>query len=178
MQQNRIKPNKQTNRTKLISCHQKWRAAMTGKTTNIRRPVLVFLPAHPATTIVAKLERVGFPAVAVSTVPDLFDALRSEAFSLVITTRPDIDIVRNIEAIPVVNLEVFFHSAMAANQEHTPGKMFDNNAFMRRIERLSTSRSPRNDDPEATGTTTRQSLGFWKATRNLLGRRMLTSVGG
>ncbi len=74
------------------------------------RPILVFLPAVAAKTIASTVEQAGFPAVTVSTVADLFDALRSGAFSVAVTVRPDIDTIRNIEAISVVNLEVFFHA--------------------------------------------------------------------
>ncbi len=113
---------------------------------NNRRPILVFLPANAANTIVAKLELAGYPAVAVTTVPDLFDALRSDAFALAVTVRPQIDIVRNIMTIPVVNLEVFFHRALTSDRAEISGKQFDVNALVNRIKTLTAPPSAR--EPE------------------------------
>ncbi|MBO9170651.1 MULTISPECIES: hypothetical protein [Rhizobium] len=113
---------------------------------NNRRPILVFLPANAANTIVAKLELAGYPAVAVTTVPDLFDALRTDAFALAVTVRPQIDIVRNIITIPVVNLEVFFHMSLTADSGEISSKQFDVNAFVNRIKTLTAPRSGR--EPE------------------------------
>lgn len=66
--------------------------------------ILVFLPQAAAPVIVAKLAARGYASVAVSTVPEVFDALRSDCYSFAITTRPEIDLLRNIRPIPVVNL--------------------------------------------------------------------------
>lgn len=105
------------------------------------KPILVFLPNGAAHVIVKKLAEYSYQAIAVSTVPELFDALRSERYSLAIATRPDIDIVRNIQSIPVVNLEVFFHSEPATSGSIATSKRFNGTAFIDRIKILA--------DPEA-----------------------------
>lgn len=75
-----------------------------------QKSILVFLPRSAAQVIVSKLVEHGHTATAVFSVPELFDALRSDSYYLAVTTRPDIDMVRNIKSMPVVNLEVFFHT--------------------------------------------------------------------
>ncbi|MQB45840.1 hypothetical protein DXT94_28355 [Rhizobium sp. ICMP 5592] len=50
-----------------------------------------------------------------------------------ITTRSDIDIVRNIHTIPVVNLEVFFYSEPSPGGMLATSKRFDGAAFIQRI---------------------------------------------
>lgn len=146
----------------------------------LKRPVLVFLPSQAASTIVSKLEQAGYPAAAVSSIPDLFDALRSEQFAIAVTIRPEIDIVRNIKWIPVVNLEVFFHMALAADRGDVNGKQFDIKAFVHRIDALTAPRPHREVRKDTRGVPVtpsqhvqRRSLGWWNATKNLVGRRTL-----
>ncbi|KAA3498013.1 hypothetical protein DXM27_24770 [Rhizobium rhizogenes] len=98
-----------------------------------RSKILVFLPQAAAMMVVGKLAEFGYASVAVSTVPQAFDALRSEEFAFAVTTRPDIDLVRNIRAIPVVNLEVFFHTSASGEGG---AKRFDGKAFLERVEFL------------------------------------------
>jgi hypothetical protein len=100
------------------------------------KPILVFLPVGAANVIVSKLVEHGYVANAVSSVPELFDAVRSDRYSLVVTTRPEIDIVRNIRTLPVVNLEVFFHATTSVGD----GTQFDGKAFIHRIEALTEPR--------------------------------------
>ncbi len=108
-----------------------------------QKPILVFLPENAAHIIVSKLNEHGYAATAVSCVPDLFDALRSDRHSLAVTTRPDIDIVRNIKSLPVVNLEVFFHAISSGGDLQSPGKQFDGKAFLQRIKALTEPRPGR-----------------------------------
>ncbi|WP_349438026.1 hypothetical protein [Pararhizobium sp. A13] len=104
---------------------------------NIRpKKILVFLPHAAADVIVTKLAERGHESVAVSTVPEAFDALRSDNYSFAITTRPEIDLLRNIRSIPVVNLEIFFHAEPSGNGPLITSKRFDGGAFMKRIEFL------------------------------------------
>lgn len=98
--------------------------------------ILVFLPEAAANAIVAKLAAHGHEAVAVSTFPEAFTALRSDNYSFAITTRPDIDLLRNIRSIPVINLEIFFHTEPAGDGPLITSKRFDSSAFMKRIEFL------------------------------------------
>lgn len=70
-------------------------------------PILVFLPKKAAHIIVSKLNENGYAATAAHSVPELFDALRSNRHSLAVTTRLNIEIVRSIRSLPVVNLEIF-----------------------------------------------------------------------
>lgn len=108
---------------------------MSIETTRPKR-ILVFLPAAAAHAIVAKLAAHGHESVAVSTFPEAFTALRSDNYSFAITTRPEIDLVRNIRSIPVVNLEVFFHTEPSGDGPLITSKRFDSSAFMKRIEFL------------------------------------------
>jgi hypothetical protein len=97
--------------------------------------ILLFLPDGAARMVSTKLAECGLITMAVSTVPQVFDALRSEEFAFAITTRADIDLVRNIRAIPVMNIEVFFHSSEAGGDR---SKRFDSKAFLARVEFLCT----------------------------------------
>ncbi|MDH7803623.1 MULTISPECIES: hypothetical protein [unclassified Rhizobium] len=105
--------------------------------------ILVFLPHAAATMVVDKLAEYGHASVAVSTVPQAFDALRSEDFVFAVTTRPDIDLVRNIRAIPVINIEVFFHNSISGGGV---SKQFDSKAFLERVGFLA-SPTPARPDP-------------------------------
>lgn len=107
-------------------------------TTKIIRPkkILVFLPRAAADVIVTKLAERGHESVAISTVPEAFDALRSDHCSFAITTRPEIDLLRSIRPIPVVNLEIFFHAEPSGDGPLIMSKRFDGSAFMKRIEFL------------------------------------------
>jgi len=106
--------------------------------TGTTRPkkILVFLPQPAAYTIVTKLAERGHSSIAVSTVPEVFDALRSDCYSFAITTRPEIDLLRNIHSIPVVNLEIFFHAEPSGGGPLSTSKKFDGRAFMERVEFL------------------------------------------
>jgi len=139
--------------------------------------VLVFLPRSAAQVIVSKLIEHGYAASAVHSVPELFDALRSSDYSLAVTTRPDIDMVRNIKSIPVVNLEVFFHSSGSADEGLMTSKQFDGRAFLERITVLT---EPRQSRGEASARSLRSDVvpsnrmiipvRWWRALRSLLGR--------
>ncbi|WP_421359024.1 MULTISPECIES: hypothetical protein [Agrobacterium] len=107
--------------------------------------ILVFLPQAAGATIVSKLAEHGYESVMVSTVPEAFDALRSDQFVFAITTRPDIDVLRNIRAIPVINLEVFFHAGILRHGSEVNSKLFDSNAFFERVKFLAHSTAPRMD---------------------------------
>ncbi|MDI5926860.1 hypothetical protein [Rhizobium leguminosarum] len=110
---------------------------------NQQKPILVFLAKDAACDIVSKLNENGYVAAAVSAVPELFDALRSDRYFLVVTMRSDIDMVRNIKPIPVINLEVFFHTVQSATKSVRSSKEFDSDAFLRRIAALTESRTSR-----------------------------------
>ncbi|HML29723.1 MULTISPECIES: hypothetical protein [Xanthobacteraceae] len=97
--------------------------------------ILVFLPNPAAQSIVTRLAQHGYKAAAMSTVPELFDALRSNEFAFAITTRPDITLLRSIRTIPVINIEIFFHAD--PNGDGGASKRFDGKAFMDRVEFLS-----------------------------------------
>ncbi|WP_421481045.1 hypothetical protein [Agrobacterium rosae] len=100
--------------------------------------ILVFLPEAAGATIVARLADHGFQSVCVSTVPEAFDALRSDEFVFAITSRPDIDLLRNIRVLPVINLEVFFHADISSDGRRVNAKRFDNKAFLERVQFLAT----------------------------------------
>ncbi|WEX74887.1 hypothetical protein PYH37_000190 [Sinorhizobium numidicum] len=96
--------------------------------------ILVFLPKAAANMIATKLAERGHESIAGSTVPGVFDALRSDNCSFAVTTRPEIDLLRSMRPIPVVNLEIFFHAEPSGNGPLS--KRFDGSAFMKRIEFL------------------------------------------
>jgi hypothetical protein len=97
--------------------------------------IIVLLPKINAAQIIMKLKENGYAARVVSDVPEAFDALRSERFSFAITTRSNIDIIRNIRAIPVINLEIYFHH----NRANSAQVHFDSRAFLDRVQFLTTS---------------------------------------
>ncbi|APG87897.1 hypothetical protein SAMCCGM7_pC0698 (plasmid) [Sinorhizobium americanum CCGM7] len=90
--------------------------------------------------IVSKLAERGHEAVAASTVPQAFDVLRSDNCSFAITTRPDIDLLRSIRPVPVVNLEIFFHAEPSGDGLLVASKRLDGSALMERIAFLSTTK--------------------------------------
>ncbi len=116
---------------------------MSSAQNNQQKPILVFLAKDAACDIVSKLNENGYVAAAVSSVPELFDALRSDRYFLAVTMRSDIDMVRNIKPIPVINLEVFFHTVQSTTKSVRSSKEFDSDAFLRRIGALTESRTSR-----------------------------------
>lgn len=105
--------------------------------------VLVFLPLPAAQVIVSRLEEHGYFATGMHSVAELVGTLGSGAYSLVVTTRADIDVVRNIKAVPVVNLEVFFHTVKLTDETVTASKQFDGAGFIERIRLLQEPRRER-----------------------------------
>ncbi|MBX5158736.1 MULTISPECIES: hypothetical protein [unclassified Rhizobium] len=146
-----------------------------------QKPILVFLGKGAACDIVSKLNENGYAAAAVSSVPELFDALRSDQYFLAVTMRSDIDMVRNIKPIPVINLEVFFHAVQSAAQSVQSAKEFDSDAFLRRIAALTESRtstiSAVQKAPAANGTSIASTVkaSRWRAATSLLLSRRATS---
>jgi len=143
-----------------------------------QKSILVFLPRSAAQVIVSKLIEHGYGANAVYSVPELFDALRSDSYCLAVTTRPDIDMVRNIKSMPVVNLEVFFHSVGTTGDSVTSSKQFDGNAFLERVKALSEPRSTRSAAIHAHTAANANSAGarrqmsrWWAAARSYLNSR-------
>jgi hypothetical protein len=143
--------------------------------------MLVFLGKGAAFDIVSKLTENGYVAAAVSSVPELFDALRSDRYFLAVTMRSDIDMVRNIQPIPVINLEVFFHTAQSTAKSVRSSKEFDSDAFLRRVAALTESRTGRiaavQRAPAANETVTAGTAkaSRWRAATSLLLSRRATS---
>lgn len=138
------------------------------------KKILVFLPPAAANAIVAKLASHGHDAVAVSTLPEAFIALRSDHYSFAITTRPEIDLLRNIRSIPVVNLEVFFHTEPSGDGPLVTSKRFDSNAFMKRIEFLVQPMATRVEPAGAERATNEavrepKTPRWWSAVKSMLG---------
>ncbi|MDH6268141.1 hypothetical protein M2360_003546 [Rhizobium sp. SG_E_25_P2] len=103
--------------------------------------IVIFLPETIAGKISKKLADSGYTAHVAPTAPDAFDALRSEDVSFAITTRAYIDMIRRIRAIPVLNLEIFFHSSSS----NSAARHFDTKAFLERVQFLTRSRSSLTD---------------------------------
>ncbi|MDQ0458237.1 hypothetical protein [Rhizobium paknamense] len=95
--------------------------------------ILLFLATTANEQIASVLSHAGYQPVSVSTVPEAFDALRQGDFAFAITTRPDIDLLRNIRAIPVINIEVFFHVIPATGLSQARSRKFDRSAFLERV---------------------------------------------
>jgi hypothetical protein len=101
----------------------------------VRPKILVFLPLAAGNLIAAKLTEIGFDTSVVCSLSDLHSVIYASNYSLAVTTRPDIDAVRAIRPIPVVNLEIFFHRAPAGPTKTSASK-FDGPAFVRRVKLL------------------------------------------
>ena len=135
--------------------------------------ILVFLPKAAGATIVSQLAEKGYVSLSVSTISEAFDALRSDVFAFAITTRPDIDVLRNIHALPVINLEVFFHADIAGDGSQMNSKRFDTKAFLERVEFLALPTAPARSDIPAGRQNTSQlkeksSVRWWVAAANAL----------
>ncbi|MFF0921594.1 hypothetical protein ACFYE8_18035 [Rhizobium leguminosarum] len=154
---------------------------MSSAQNNQQKPILVFLGKDAAFDIVSKLNENGYVAAAVSSVPELFDALRSGRYFLAVTMRSDIDMVRNIKPIPVINLEVFFHTAQSTAKSIHSSKEFDSDAFLRRVAALTTSRTGRIGAVQKAAATKETSIAGaakasrWRAATSLLLSRRSTS---
>jgi hypothetical protein len=140
--------------------------------TDLSPNILVFLPQAAAQVIVTKLAERGYASVAVSTVSEVLDALRSDCYAFAITTRPEIDLLRNIRSIPVVNLEIFFHAEPSSDGPLLTSKRFDGRAFMERIQFLVQSTRTRAKPvgaEQAKGAGMRQptTSRLWAAARNM-----------
>jgi hypothetical protein len=109
--------------------------------------ILIFLPDAAAAVIAARLKDAGYGASVACTVPDLREALRATPYRLVVTTRPDIDTVRDIQPLPVVNLEIFFHPAPHDDSSGNRTKRFDAAAFFDRVKMLTEPARTRTEPP-------------------------------
>jgi hypothetical protein len=98
--------------------------------------ILIFLPQAAAVLVAARLTEAGYLASVACSLRDLQAALGSENYHLVVTSRPDIDTVRNIKPLPVVNLEIFFHPDPQGTSPEIGTKQFDAKAFFRRVRDL------------------------------------------
>jgi hypothetical protein len=124
-------------------------AMVSDLTKSAQKPILIFLPKGAADVIATKLAEHGYESIVASSIPEVFDALRSDRYGLAVTTRPDIDIVRNIRSIPVVNLEVFFHAVLSSGGLVTSSKQFDDTGFLQRIKALIEPRTGRTEVTQA-----------------------------
>ena len=91
------------------------RNAIAAPETNAKK-ILIFLPTPAAETIVGHLSQRRYSAVAVSAVPEVF------AFAL--TTRPNINPLRNIRAIPIINRIYSFMRILPPRGAHSAAKTF------------------------------------------------------
>jgi hypothetical protein len=112
--------------------------------------ILVFLP-EAAVSIVAKLNEEGYVAIHVASQADLEGNLAVGGYDLIVTTRPNIDIVRRVRPLPVVNIEVFLNVAQVRAMSEA-GSHLDMVALSRRINALVDRRSA----PTAVPTTTKR----------------------
>jgi len=126
--------------------------------------VLIFLPKAAATVIAARLNEIGYVTSIACSVRDLQKALAATDYSLAITTRPDIDTVRDIEPLPVINLEIFFHPDAQGASPDFGTKQFDSKAFLERVKALTEPGRAR-EKPVAgvkAGSATGRSRWFWR----------------
>ncbi|MFK0161202.1 hypothetical protein [Rhizobium sp. NPDC090279] len=124
---------------------------------------IVFLPAVAAEFVAANLRQSGYQATSVQTLSQLHAAMCSCDYVLAVTTRPNIDLVRHIQTIPVVNIEVFFDLAVDHRRDDTP-KRFDAKSFIRRVTALTSSpqstRTSAHVPKSATSSTISPFIGF------------------
>jgi hypothetical protein len=126
---------------------------------------IVFLPREAAAFVAGKLAENGFQPTPASSVAELHEALCSTEYALAVATRPDIDLIRHIQPMPVVNIEVFFDfepNAMAASRS----SRFDSAAFLRRVRAL-TAEEPAIIRP-ATVSTSRRGGSFLRLLERLV----------
>lgn len=140
---------------------------------NLPEKILIFLPQAAAEVIGTILANRGYVTDAVPTVPEAFDALRSDCYAFAITTRLNIALLRNIRSIPVVNLEIFFHAGPLGDDSLSTSKRFDSRAFMERIDFLARSVSARSGRADIEPVKTAIARGgrpfrWWARTRNIL----------
>ncbi|MCA1370737.1 hypothetical protein I6F15_25625 [Bradyrhizobium sp. BRP14] len=138
------------------------------------KKILVFLPKAAANMIATKLVERGHESIAASTVPEVFDALRSDTCSFAVTTRPEIDLLRSMRPIPVVNLEIFFHAGPSGDDPLITSKRFDGSAFMKRIEFLAQLKARRAEpagveQAKSEGMRERRAPRWWIAAKVMLG---------
>jgi hypothetical protein len=101
-----------------------------------RPQILVFLPEKAGTFISARLTEVGYFTSVAGSIPDLRAALDAVDYDLVITMRPDINTVRGIKPLPVINLEIFFHPDPQRTPPDIGTEQFDCKAFLDRVKAL------------------------------------------
>jgi hypothetical protein len=123
--------------------------------------VLVFLPQAAAALIAAKLTEIGYLASVACSVPDLHKALISGDHELVVTTRPDIDTVRAIKPLPVLNLEIFFHPDPHGTSVEVGTKHFDAKAFLSRVRMLTEPSRAKEKPLIVKNTTSAEGRGRW-----------------
>lgn len=114
-------------------------------TKGAQKRILIFLPKGAAQVIATKLAEHGYETTVALSIAEVSNALHSDRYGLAVTTRPDIDIVRNIRSIPVVNLEVFFHAVPSDSGLVTSSKQFDDTGFLQRIKALIDPRPGRSE---------------------------------
>jgi hypothetical protein len=95
------------------------------------RKVLVFLPSAGAEIFTPQLGSAGYDCTVVSELEELAYELASERYWLVVTIRQDIDVVRQINPLPVINIEIFFHSQPSSIT--MPSKSLDVEALLKRV---------------------------------------------
>lgn len=95
------------------------------------RKVLVFLPSAGAEIFISQLGSAGYDCTVVSELEKLACELASDRYWLVVTIRQDIDIVRQIKPLPVINIEIFFHSQPSSTS--IPTKSLDVEALLKRV---------------------------------------------
>jgi hypothetical protein len=96
------------------------------------KKVLVFLPVAAAKMLTPRLASAGYGSTVVSELTDLAAELASDRHWLVVAIRQDIDVVRQMRLLPVINIEIFFHSAPALALA-LGAKALDVDAFLKRV---------------------------------------------
>ncbi|TCM52561.1 hypothetical protein C8J36_1085 [Rhizobium sp. PP-F2F-G48] len=123
--------------------------------------ILVFLPQAAAALIAARLSEIGYLTSVACSVPELHKALISGDHRLVVTTRPDIDTVRDIKALPVLNLEIFFHPDPHGTSVEVGTKQFDARAFLSRVRMLTDPARAKDKPLIAKNSTPAEGRGRW-----------------
>jgi hypothetical protein len=110
-----------------------------------KKDILVFLPGNAGETIVSALVESGHGALAVYAIPELFDALRSNAYQLAVTSSAEIDLVRHISRIPTINVDALCHGCGSTDDGLGAVRQFDGLALVAHINRQSDPERKRED---------------------------------
>lgn len=94
------------------------------------KKALLFLPVAAAQMLTPRLVSAGYGSTVVSELAELAAEMATDQYWLAVAIRQDIDVVRQMRPLPVINIEIFFHSAPTLA---SGAKALDVDAFLKRV---------------------------------------------